>query len=1324
MADLVALRPTGRGAALLVVSLAALAGARASGLVVLHALGVLLLVLAGVTAAAAVACAVGLRLGPARACRWQVPAYLQEGQTLTAAAVLSLPWWCLEPVVTLRVVLVPAGEEDRAAEPGRAAAGRNGTLASLLRLTPDDDGRVTATLSAGTRGLLRLDLLRLETTGLLGLWHLRAPVRASVSRPVRPAGAVGPSVGVRSLLEGGAGGGRGDGGEELGRLRPYQVGDALSRVHWRQSARTGEIVVVEPEDGTGVLRVVLDRRAGSYRSRQEAEEAVRVAAGLVAAHDGPVRLQCLPAWQEPAGVLDAAAALDLLARVPLVAQEPHGWTAPGATPPAGEASTQRETVLSLYRDAARSSRREVTGQVGSAVVVLAAWWAGLDSLTVVLEPGTWQVSAFAVLAAAVLGALAARLLRGRRRRGRAPGRWNRLAGLTTTVTATVTAGLACALAACALAVAVLDPPRWWLHRPLRLVGDAVELAQRYPAPMPVDLTTTLVLTALAAVAGTVTVLVGALGGDRSGLTVLVPGACLLAAPLAAELTSPPRDLAALGVCLLLLLLLHAPGPWRPLEPRWAAAQATLAATSLVLAAVAEPLAPVGGASLADRLAGLLPQPQVSASATPSPATPSRSAGAPGQKEDPPPAPEAISKAGEWEREAVSGVVPDLTVALDHDLLTAPDVPVLAYRTRDARLSGQDAADSGLGIRAGAGPRLVLGVVRDLDGQAWTPLEETDGVPVTAPPGAQAGTSLGGEGGAEAAPPLSTSLDEAAEQAAAQAAQAAAQVSDQQTPPTLEVRILALRSTALPLLTRTVSVQPASGAPATGPTTGRSALARWEWVSEAGTALAGGTRTQDGMTYAVSGWSPALADDGSVVGAPLPAAGASQPPAGASASGASPGQSATDGAAGAAGATATTGTASGPVPASLPVGSQDWLAAYQQVDEELLAVLGPRVRQTLSHISHAGLSPLEQAAVVASWFHGNSFVYDAAAPGTLDGQDGTPAQVLAEFVRTRHGYCIHYAATFTVMARSIGIPTRIAVGLAPSAAAWREADGEGWVPLSARSLHAWPQVWDPAAGWVSVEPTPGAAGGVSAPGAVLASSSQDPDVVPSPARLTRPQASSPATQDASPDGVPGAAGQRLVVVGVLLAAGLLTAGWWGYRRWRGGTRRRQGQGAGGRQEPGWWLGPRLGPCLASEPASRRAAAWRWRRVQRRLQRSARPAEAAWRIGLRVAGRRARAVTRASGVALPRPRALTEQARAEALAALLAPQEAAALTRLADAVVAERYGAPPNAPARAGATARRPAPVPGQAQALAADLAVLAGLTPPGTPAGSPPSARTR
>jgi hypothetical protein len=54
-----------------------------------------------------------------------------------------------------------------------------------------------------------------------------------------------------------------------------------------------------------------------------------------------------------------------------------------------------------------------------------------------------------------------------------------------------------------------------------------------------------------------------------------------------------------------------------------------------------------------------------------------------------------------------------------------------------------------------------------------------------------------------------------------------------------------------------------------------------------------------------------------------------------------------------------------------------------------------------------------------------------------------------------------------MARSLGLPTRVAVGFTPG-----EQDGDGIFHVRGLNAHAWPEVWLDDFGWVAFEPTPG------------------------------------------------------------------------------------------------------------------------------------------------------------------------------------------------------------------------------------------------------------
>ena len=73
---------------------------------------------------------------------------------------------------------------------------------------------------------------------------------------------------------------------------------------------------------------------------------------------------------------------------------------------------------------------------------------------------------------------------------------------------------------------------------------------------------------------------------------------------------------------------------------------------------------------------------------------------------------------------------------------------------------------------------------------------------------------------------------------------------------------------------------------------------------------------------------------------------------------------------------------------------------------------------------------------------------------------------------REGYCIHFASAFALMARTLGMPSRIVVGYLPGSATSDAIDRETVYSVSSGQLHAWPEVMFEGIGWVPFEPTNG------------------------------------------------------------------------------------------------------------------------------------------------------------------------------------------------------------------------------------------------------------
>jgi protein-glutamine gamma-glutamyltransferase len=68
--------------------------------------------------------------------------------------------------------------------------------------------------------------------------------------------------------------------------------------------------------------------------------------------------------------------------------------------------------------------------------------------------------------------------------------------------------------------------------------------------------------------------------------------------------------------------------------------------------------------------------------------------------------------------------------------------------------------------------------------------------------------------------------------------------------------------------------------------------------------------------------------------------------------------------------------------------------------------------------------------------------------------------------TRLGWCEQVASSLTVMARSVGIPARLATGFVPG-----EKDGlSGRFVVRERDAHAWTEIYFPGVGWQGFDPT--------------------------------------------------------------------------------------------------------------------------------------------------------------------------------------------------------------------------------------------------------------
>jgi hypothetical protein len=188
-------------------------------------------------------------------------------------------------------------------------------------------------------------------------------------------------------------------------------------------------------------------------------------------------------------------------------------------------------------------------------------------------------------------------------------------------------------------------------------------------------------------------------------------------------------------------------------------------------------------------------------------------------------------------------------------------------------------------------------------------------------------------------------------------------------------------------------------------------------------------------------------------------------------------------------------------------------------------LSNRITRLAQEVTAQADTPYAQALLLQRWFtNDGGFQYSTQVAS------GNDADYLAEFLRDRIGYCEQFAAAMAVMARTLGIPSRVAVGFTQGT-----PDGDGTWRVTAGDAHAWPELWFDGIGWVRFEPTP--RGGTSVQAPDYAPAIEAPSQVENQRGLTDLGGSGPIEVD--PQAADGR-GDALRRVGLLAGAVLLLA----------------------------------------------------------------------------------------------------------------------------------------------------------------------------------------
>jgi transglutaminase-like putative cysteine protease len=121
---------------------------------------------------------------------------------------------------------------------------------------------------------------------------------------------------------------------------------------------------------------------------------------------------------------------------------------------------------------------------------------------------------------------------------------------------------------------------------------------------------------------------------------------------------------------------------------------------------------------------------------------------------------------------------------------------------------------------------------------------------------------------------------------------------------------------------------------------------------------------------------------------------------------------------------------------------------------------PRTRQLAQQWLTETTEPEQLINKALNHFNQQAFFYTLTPP-LLTGD--TIDSFLFE---SRQGLCEHYAASFTVLMRAMGIPTRVVTGY--QGGEYNPVDG--YHIIRQQDAHAWTEVWLNGQGWIRVDPT--------------------------------------------------------------------------------------------------------------------------------------------------------------------------------------------------------------------------------------------------------------
>ncbi|MCR6711251.1 MAG: DUF3488 and transglutaminase-like domain-containing protein [Demequina sp.] len=172
----------------------------------------------------------------------------------------------------------------------------------------------------------------------------------------------------------------------------------------------------------------------------------------------------------------------------------------------------------------------------------------------------------------------------------------------------------------------------------------------------------------------------------------------------------------------------------------------------------------------------------------------------------------------------------------------------------------------------------------------------------------------------------------------------------------------------------------------------------------------------------------------------------------------------------------------------------------------------RITNLARDITEDAGTQFDEAVALQNYLrNSDNFTYDTSVEPVRSGD------AVSQFLDSKHGYCVHFATTMVMLARSLGIPARLGLGYLGG----QLSDDDVWQVLGG-DAHTWPELYFPGQGWVRFEPTPAVQTGV-APSYTLENSGTGnapiPSNVPIPTTVpsNNPQTALPTSSSAISDG---------------------------------------------------------------------------------------------------------------------------------------------------------------------------------------------------------------